>query len=199
MKRGKCTVDECSRPHKARGYCPTHYAQFFRGSAVVSTIRSRVREKPAECTEDGCSEPVKAKGLCKTHYQRLLRHGHVVNRARTKPFQVCSIPGCEGYAYSKKLCHAHYIKERKWKPYGIDATKYQEMLAGQKGVCAICGQPERNKDKATGRVKDLAVDHNHNTGAARALLCSNCNRALGLFGDDPTTLAKAASYLVSFG
>ena len=190
-----CQIDGCTRPHKARGLCQTHYAQRLRGSDF-SPIRSRVREKPPECVEDGCAEPVKSKGLCKMHYQRLLRHGHTRYRDRKVPAKPCMIDGCDNILYAKDLCHPHYAKQRKWQAYGVDAARYQEMLREQGGVCAICAQPERAPDKASGKTKDLAIDHDHVTGAIRALLCSNCNRGLGLFNDDIALLAKAQSYVL---
>ena len=190
-----CQIDGCTRPHKARGLCQTHYAQRLRGSDF-SPIRTRVREKPVECVEDGCSEPVKSKGLCKMHYQRFLRHGHTRYRDRKKAAKQCSIDGCGDILYAKSLCHAHYAKQRKWRAAGVDATRYQEMLREQGGVCAICAQPERTADGLSGKPKDLAVDHDHATGAVRALLCSACNTAIGLFNDDVALLAKAQSYVL---
>lgn len=190
-----CQIDGCTRPHKARGLCQTHYAQRLRG-ADFSPIRSRVREKPPKCVEDGCVEPVKSKGLCKTHYQRLLRHGHTQYRDRKKPSKQCMIDGCDNVLYAKSLCHQHYIKQRKWQAYGVDAARYQEMLREQSGVCAICSQREKTTGYASGKTKDLAVDHDHVTGAVRALLCSACNTAIGLFNDDEKLLAKAQTYLL---
>lgn len=72
--------------------------------------------------------------------------------------------------------------------YGITLETYDEMLAEQSGACAICGGT-----CATGRA--LAVDHNHTTGAVRALLCGACNKALGLLRDSPSLLRAAADYL----
>jgi hypothetical protein len=191
-----CTMDGCDRPHKARGYCQTHYMQFKRGIMPVGPIKVRVRDKLPECTEEGCAEPVKAKGLCKMHYQRLLRHGHVRLNRRAKDIGTCSIPLCDGRAYAKSLCHAHYLKDLRWGRKGVDAARYQEMLHTQGGVCAICHQPETSPDKASGKTKDLAIDHDHATGAIRALLCSNCNRGLGLFNDSIELLAKAREYVL---
>lgn len=194
-----CTVEGCGRPHKARGYCQTHYMQFKRGVAPVGPIRTRVAVKPDECAEDGCVEPVKAKGLCKMHYQRLLRHGYVRANRRAKEIGSCSIDVCESREYAKGLCHAHYMKHIRWRKKGVDAARYQEMLHDQGGVCAVCSQPERAPDKASGKIRDLAIDHDHDTGAVRALLCSNCNRALGLFGDNPALLDAAKAYLAKHG
>jgi hypothetical protein len=192
-----CQIDGCTRPHKARGLCQTHYAQRLRGSDF-SPIRSRVREKPPECIEEGCAEPVKSKGLCKMHYQRLLRHGHTRYRDRKVPAKQCMIDGCDNILYAKDLCHLHYAKQRKWRAAGVDAARYQEMLREQGGVCAICREPERHRDGLSGKPKDLAVDHDHVTGAVRALLCSACNTAIGLFNDDDALLAKAQAYVIQY-
>jgi hypothetical protein len=132
------------------------------------------------------------------HYQRLLRHGYTRPTKRSRQLLSCAIPKCENLLYAKGLCHGHYIKQRKWKARGIDADRYQEMLKEQGGVCAICCKPERATDKASGKIKDLAIDHCHATGEVRALLCSNCNRALGLFNDDPAMLAKARLYVLRY-
>lgn len=67
------------------------------------------------------------------------------------------------------------------------------MWTAQEGLCAICHQPETVK--YGDRVKDLAVDHDHETGEVRGLLCNNCNRALGMFGDSAERLLAAARYL----
>lgn len=191
-----CTMAGCGRPHKARGYCQTHYMQFLRGVTPVGPIRSRTREKPLECAEESCSGPVKAHGLCKMHYQRKLRHGHVNRPDRKKPRRACAVETCDNHSYAKDLCHAHYLKQRKWSPAGVDAARYQEMLREQGGVCAICAQPERAPDKSTGKIRDLAIDHCHATDAIRALLCSTCNRGLGFFNDDAALLAKAQAYVL---
>jgi hypothetical protein len=186
----------CTRPHKARGYCQTHYMQLRRGAPVTPEIRVRERVKPPECSEDGCTEAVKAKGLCKMHYQRLLRHGHVKRRDRAKPFSVCSLEGCDNHVYALKLCHPHYLKTRDWRSQGFTAHDYAALFARQGGVCAICSRPETVVDSRYGKTKDLAIDHCHDTGKIRALLCSNCNRGLGLFNDDVALLAKARAYVV---
>lgn len=193
-----CSIAGCQREHHARGWCLTHYMQFKRGVEPTGPVRIRVREKPPECVEDGCSEPVKAKGLCKMHYQRLLRHGHTRYLTRKRPAKQCVIDGCDNVLYAKDLCHAHYAKQRKWRAAGVDAARYQEMLHEQSGVCAICGQPERHRDGLSGKPKDLAVDHCHTTGAVRALLCSACNTAIGLFNDDVALLAKAQAYVLQY-
>jgi hypothetical protein len=191
-----CSFTGCDRKHHARGWCLTHYMQFKRGISAVAAIRSRIRDKPPECTEEGCAEPVKAKGLCKMHYQRLLRHGHTRYRDRKRPAKQCAIETCDNVLYAKGLCNAHYLKQRKWQAAGVDAARYQDMLREQGGVCAICRKPESHRDGYSGKPKDLAIDHCHESGAVRALLCSACNTALGLLNDDPELLFKAREYVL---
>jgi len=74
--------------------------------------------------------------------------------------------------------------------YGITLEEYNYLLEKQDSVCAGCGGAENRA--ATG---NLAVDHDHRTGRVRGLLCSNCNRALGLIGDSVETLNRLANYL----
>lgn len=66
--------------------------------------------------------------------------------------------------------------------YGITSEQYNEMLSLQNGLCALCKQKEyvRSTD-GTGSSKRLAVDHDHNTGKIRGLLCHSCNVALGQY------------------
>lgn len=80
--------------------------------------------------------------------------------------------------------HQHDLK----KNFGISVEQYDEMLIRQNGVCAICKTPCKSGRR-------LAVDHDHKTGQVRSLLCSNCNRGLGCFQDNPDLLREAAQYL----
>nr|WP_305852284.1 endonuclease VII domain-containing protein [Blastococcus sp. PRF04-17] len=74
----------------------------------------------------------------------------------------------------------YHLKRR----YGITAEDANAMLEAQGGLCAIC--------RAAPAVH---VDHDHVTGAVRALLCFNCNGGLGQFKDDPAVLRAAADYV----
>lgn len=78
--------------------------------------------------------------------------------------------------------------------FGLSIAQYEAMADTQNGVCAICKQPERSLDK-DGGPRRMPVDHCHTTGKVRGLLCTACNRALGLFKDSPDILASAISYL----
>ena len=60
------------------------------------------------------------------------------------------------------------------------------MIAAQQGLCPICRR---------GLPPTPHVDHDHVTGAVRAVLCFNCNGGLGQFRDPPDVLRRAAAYL----
>lgn len=75
--------------------------------------------------------------------------------------------------------------------YGMTPEEYDEMVRAQSGQCAIC-HVEADQDRSHTK---LAVDHDHATGAVRALLCRACNAGLGHFLDDPARLRAAAGYL----
>lgn len=65
------------------------------------------------------------------------------------------------------------------------------MFASQGGVCAICRQPEGREGRS------LSVDHDHDSGVVRGLLCDSCNVGLGRFRDDPELVRSALEYLSS--
>lgn len=73
--------------------------------------------------------------------------------------------------------------------YGIDVPDYERMLEEQNGGCYICGKQPDGK-------RALDIDHDHQTGKVRGLLCSNHNRALGLLNDDVLLMLKSVEYLV---
>ena len=77
------------------------------------------------------------------------------------------------------------------KTYGITTDDYNRMLTEQNNTCAICGD-----ECVSG--KKLAVDHNHDTGAVRGLLCCKCNRGLGIFNDQLDLLRSAVLYLEKY-
>src|ERR1017187_1318126 len=73
--------------------------------------------------------------------------------------------------------------------HDITLEQFDVMLSIQGGRCAICGTDE------PGGNGTWHVDHNHETGDRRGLLCSNCNRCLGLLKDDIFILESAIVYL----
>ena len=80
--------------------------------------------------------------------------------------------------------------------YGITPDDFNQMWDDQDGKCAVCFT------KLTPRGRNgnsAAVDHNHETGEVRALLCRSCNHAIGQLKDSPAVLESAIRYLRVFG
>jgi hypothetical protein len=194
-KRGTCEIPGCDRPHKARGYCQTHYMQYKRCVPFTLVIATRDRNGPATCTEGGCEGEVVGKGLCGTHYQRLRTKGHTRLVPRTQPEKFCPEEGCTRLVYCGGLCSVHYARLRKIQSFGLTEEEYNDLFASQNGLCAICNGKERARAAMTRNIRALAIDHCHETDRVRGLLCSSCNRAVGLLKDDPELIRKAADYV----
>jgi hypothetical protein len=72
--------------------------------------------------------------------------------------------------------------------YNLSFDDYNKMALAQNGLCLICG-------KLPSHGKPLVVDHNHETGEIRGLLCTYCNLGLGMFKDSKELLTAALEYL----
>lgn len=130
--------------------------------------------KGVACSAVGCGQPAKCRGLCQSHYgKQKWADGH-------RP------PSVNPASHRK----AH-LKHR----YGITAEQYDALFAAQGGVCAVCAKPPGENSAIPGHWKSkLAVDHCHDTGKVRGLLCNGCNAGVGHLGTESVALA-AARYL----
>ena len=73
--------------------------------------------------------------------------------------------------------------------YGITVEQYDALVHLQSGCCAICFRDCRDDHSG------LVVDHNHDTGAVRALLCSGCNTGIGCLKESTEIMISAMKYL----
>lgn len=83
-----------------------------------------------------------------------------------------------------------YDLKRRLRRLGATIEQYEALMEHQGGVCAICKGPPSGKDDI------YHVDHDHETGALRGLLCHYCNTSLGGFKDDVVALQRAIEYLI---
>lgn len=88
--------------------------------------------------------------------------------------------------YSPADARAAQLKTK----YGVTPAWYEEQLLRQNDGCAVCG--------SDGGQRGLFVDHSHETGVPRGLLCSNCNASLGLMQEDPDRIKGLALYIQSY-
>ena len=111
--------------------------------------------------------------------------------------------------YLKKTIGKRRLRARKYrikKDYGITWERYVEMYEEQLGRCAICGvYKKHSKDTIERKTVDhrnqldvLHIDHCHNTKKVRGLLCTHCNKAIGIFKEDVRILENAINYLKYF-
>ncbi len=94
--------------------------------------------------------------------------------------------------YSKEHYESNKDYYRDWhlkKHYNISLQDYEKMVEIQNSCCAIC--------KCT--CKNLVIDHCHNTGLIRELLCNNCNTGIGLLKNDTEIFLNAIHYIKKYG
>lgn len=99
----------------------------------------------------------------------------------------------DGHMYECKVCNNKRNKKSALKyHFGISINDYNALFEKQEGCCAICGTHQSELSEA------LHVDHDHDNGWVRGLLCKTCNIGLGHFKDNPELLDKAAEYLLDW-
>ena len=133
--------------------------------------------------------PARGNGLCVKCYMRIR---YIEKKAEIKAKTKAAL------AADPERRKRNYAQQRRWlakhpeKPllygvkhaYGLSAQEYKSLIEQSGGLCAICGQERK-----------LHVDHCHSSGRVRGLLCGNCNKAIGLLGDDATRASAATAYL----
>jgi hypothetical protein len=100
-------------------------------------------------------------------------------------------PGPRCATHHRRIVRARRVAAhdgRVRRTYGLEPGEYERMWARQGGRCAIC-------QRATGKVRRLAVDHCHETGRVRGLLCGPCNQFVGYLRDAPEAFRRGADYL----
>ena len=158
---------------------------------VGDSLRKRcARCKRRKTVEEFTRNKANKDGL--SSYCRRCNNEHVKAQYRKDPTR--AIAAAKAWRAANRDRHNETAMRCK---YGITRVDFDRMLAAQNGVCAICGQAETRRNK--NGVYRLHIDHDHETGRIRALLCHNCNAGVGHFKDDPKLLEAAAAYLRNHG
>jgi CO dehydrogenase nickel-insertion accessory protein CooC1 len=132
------------------------------------------------------ANPEDAKAYDKAYYEKNKERFRVKSKAyREKNKEKISV---KKKAYREKNRDKIRASELK-RNFGITLHEYSLMFTEQKGKCACCGIHQNEL------TRNLAVDHDHDTGLIRGLLCSNCNTSIGKLGDNIEGLMKALNYL----
>jgi len=121
-----------------------------------------------------------AKKACDKRYAQTEKGRATQKRARMK--SLAKYRGTEKY---KRTSTSYQLKAK----FGITLEIYDVILTDQDGGCAICGKTPKEEGRR------LHVDHDHQTGMIRGLLCVRCNQGLGCFKDNIMNLRTAIGYL----
>jgi len=151
------------------------------------SARQTAVERWAVTESKVCSRCNKRKPMCKFTIRE------------TGKWKGCPVSQCKACCVKRQTAaynnETYHRVMRPWQlknKYGITQDDYERMLNEQGGVCKICGtdDPKTPRGYVT-----FAIDHCHETGNVRGLLCNPCNRALGLLKEDTNILQKAIYYL----
>lgn len=112
-----------------------------------------------------------------------------MSRKRTLPTTKSHRKDRRGYRAEVRAYDPNYYHKSQLKTlYKLSYDEWQRMLIEQNGVCILCNEPNQ-------KGRRLCVDHDHNTGRVRGLLCSRCNITIGRH--KPAWYAKALCYLLN--
>lgn len=150
----------------------------------------------SEAAVKTCNECAESKPLTEFYAHPRMADGYfnrckVCDRARARASmkQLRETPGYERPKYHHGSAYTRRVRLKS--KYGTTPEAVDAMLEDQGGLCAICGT-----DDPGGR-GFWNIDHDHGTGKIRGLLCTACNRGIGLLGDDIDRLMSAAAYLLA--
>lgn len=185
-----CSVEGCARKHAAKGLCQHHFYQTPEHREKQRLYREKLKANPPKppCTVEGCHRSQTAKGVCLYHWKRNPENREKVlqgNRDRYSRPEVKAQHKAYFTEHNKKPETQAKTRDRHYKKnYGLTLEDFNRMETAQQGLCKIC------KRKAP-----LVVDHCHQTGKVRGLLCNLCNLGLGGFQDNTEALTQAILYL----
>lgn len=223
LPQRECENERCPLPGRlfspatirAR-YCGPDCKEAARGSQRrAATVQARA---PRPCKREACTNLIppdaSARAVfcgidCNIKYHNDQRSAaksqeRLETRQQRPPCKQCGKPIPDSRRKQAEFCKPSCAREwalenggREWTAdynrsylYGITREQYDAMVEAQEGKCAICRRSEWG-----GRHNKPHVDHCHETGRVRGLLCDGCNNGLGRFGDDPERLERAAAYL----
>lgn len=210
-----CSIDGCEKPARKTGLCQNHYEM----QRKYGRTEKKTKKVDQPLYRIWVDKQVK-RILCEKWADFWTFAKDVGERPEGNFFlerKTEGLFGPDNFEWKEKLqkhsnesdseWHARKWQDRKEKypeferirhlkrHFGITKDDYIRMYEEQGGVCAICKQPENFLDKNTGKVRNLAVDHNHTTGKVRALLCFGCNSTVGRIEENIDRLPGIDAYL----
>lgn len=199
-----CSVLDCARPAKSRGWCNTHYERWRLRGTVDLPLR------PTACGVTNCHRGGRLiRGWCKYHWQRWARHGDPLagGPTRRQTTDSCAVEGCTGPDVALGWCKAHHYR---WSRYGdptagADPSPRQRSTTWVPGYgaahwrlqhlrgsaaahpCADCGAPAEHWSYDHSDPDELVESHGVNAGLRYSLdvgrydaRCVSCHRKFDL-------------------
>lgn len=142
----ECSVEGCSRPVQARGWCKGHWQRWRDNGAVGGAdFRAVSSNEGKTCAVDVCDRPAKTRGWCKPHYERWRTTGDVgSSEIHDGKRKTCKVEGCDRPAAAQRLCQTHYQRFRTTgDPGGAEMVPWSR----QTGLCSVeaCDRPARTR------------------------------------------------------
>jgi hypothetical protein len=145
-------------------------------------------------------KPATSRGLCSSCYQKLRASPGFFAIGKVRKPTTC---GHDRPQVGGGKCQACYSKEHKARDpvrrarwflraklavYGLTPESFAAIVEQQGNLCGLCRRAFKSS-------VDTQVDHCHQTGRVRGVLCFTCNKALGMFGDNEAGIQRALAYL----
>lgn len=211
-----CSVEGCGKKTKGRGWCLNHYMLWLKYGRIEKLPKTSKRKHPNysiwfERKQRGslCEEWLDFDRFNASVGARPSPKHFLVRVRRNEPYGPKNFrweeflrrePGESNQEWwarkwaSRTVKTPHFERSRMVRKYGLTPAEYSAMHVAQDGKCAICEREETSMT-VKGAVRSLAVDHCHNTGKVRGLLCSRCNTTLGRIEESPQLLRAMFDYL----
>lgn len=122
----------------------------------------------------------------KKGYQQSKEHKEKLSQ-NLKNFYVGHTPHNKKFSIPKSDKKRYVKNHALMRSFGIGIEQFEDMVLAQQSRCGICGGYQKNKS--------LAVDHDHETGKVRGLLCGSCNMGIGFLKENEQILRNAIDYL----
>lgn len=191
----RCSAPDCDRQAFSRGLCTLHYYRADHPmKAMWKVLRSKYPSQyPPEWDDFGTFVEQVGERPSEKHQLRRLNRRAPYSKENVFWLEPVDASEQDNWSRDNRKDYA-----RKWmlkNKYGVSIQVYNKMLRDQGGLCACCKKQETFVNKRSGKIQDLTVDHDHDTGAVRGLLCVCCNRGIGYLQDDPAITEAATTYL----
>lgn len=192
VNHGVCSEPGCKRGTFAKNLCSMHYQR--NQPALYNTWRNMRSKYKEQFAPEWASFEQFFKDVGERPSPR-----HQLRRVNPSlPWSAENIFWLEAVADTKTVSVAEY--SRRWSmraKYNLTPEEMNEILKSQDHKCPGCGRHFSEIDPSTGQPLKMCIDHNHETGDVRGILCDPCNKVLGLASDSVVTLRNLASYLES--